>query len=68
VSQVLVAHTHNPSYSGGRDQEERSSQQTQKIVCENLSQKNKHYKKELEEWLKAQALISDPSTKNKNIV
>jgi hypothetical protein len=43
-SQVLVAHTCNPSYSGGREQEDQSS----KLAYETLSQKqNKNNKKGL---------------------
>jgi hypothetical protein len=35
-----VAHTCNPSYSGGRDQEDYGSNPAGQIVCETLSQKN----------------------------
>jgi hypothetical protein len=32
TSQVPVAHTYNPSYTGGRDQEDRGSKPVPKIV------------------------------------
>jgi hypothetical protein len=35
-----VAHTYNPSYSGGRDREDRNK--TEQIVLETLSQKTHH--------------------------
>jgi hypothetical protein len=38
-SQVPVAHTCNPRYSGGRDQEDHGSKSTGHIVHETLSQK-----------------------------
>jgi hypothetical protein len=37
---VLVAHTFNTSYSGGRDQEDHGSKPAQATVCKILSQKN----------------------------
>jgi hypothetical protein len=37
---VLVAHMCNPTYSGGRDQEDCGSKQPRQIVLETLSQKN----------------------------
>jgi hypothetical protein len=43
-SQALEAHTCNPSYLGGRDQEDRRSQPVQ-IVHETLSQKNPSQKR-----------------------
>jgi hypothetical protein len=50
---VLVAHACNPSYSGGRDQENHSLNPAQQVVWEILSQKKKtHDKKGLVEWLK----------------
>jgi hypothetical protein len=36
----IVAHTSNPSYSEGRDQEDCGSKQAWKIVCKILFQKN----------------------------
>jgi hypothetical protein len=38
-SQALVAYVYNPSYSGGRDQEDPVGGQPGHIVCETLSQK-----------------------------
>jgi hypothetical protein len=40
LSQALVAHACNPSYTGGRDQEDRGSKPAQQIVRETLSQKH----------------------------
>jgi hypothetical protein len=48
---VLVAHACNPTYSGGRDQEDCDSKPAQAKVRETLSQKSFH-KKGLVEWLK----------------
>jgi hypothetical protein len=45
MSQVLVAHTCNPSYSGGRDQEDQGSKSTQQIVLKTLSQKKPSQKR-----------------------
>jgi hypothetical protein len=42
---VLVAHACNPSYSGGRDQEDHSSKPPGQIVQETLSQKKSSQKK-----------------------
>jgi hypothetical protein len=42
-----MAHACNPSYLGGRDQEDQGQ-----IVHETLSQKKTHHKKGLVEWLK----------------
>jgi hypothetical protein len=36
----ITAHACNPSYSGGRDQEDRSSKPAEQLVHETLSQKN----------------------------
>jgi hypothetical protein len=47
----LVAHACNPSYSGGRDQEDRGSKPAW-ANCSRAYLKNTHYKKELVEWLK----------------
>jgi hypothetical protein len=62
---VLVAHTSNPSYSGGRDQEDHGS----KLARANSStrpyfEKNLH-KKQLVDWLEVKALNSSPSTTKK---
>jgi hypothetical protein len=51
--QVLVAHTRNPSYLGGRDQEDCSLKPAQaKSSQYSISKKKKHHKKGLVEWLK----------------
>jgi hypothetical protein len=52
VGWVLVAHACNPSYSGGRDQEDQGSKPDGQIVLETLSRKKNHHKKGLVEWLK----------------
>jgi hypothetical protein len=62
-SQALVAHTCNPSYSGGNDQEHCSL----KLTWANSSarpylEKQTLHKKGLVEWLKVKALGSNPST------
>jgi hypothetical protein len=59
-----VAHTCNPSYSRGRDQEDCGLKPAQAIVHETLSQKNPS-QKGLVEWLKVKALSSSPSTAKK---
>jgi 23S rRNA A1618 N6-methylase RlmF len=38
-------HACNPTYSGGRDQEDHGSKQPGKIVCKTLSQKKKRKRK-----------------------
>jgi hypothetical protein len=61
---VLVAHTCNPSYSGGRDQEDYSL----KLAQANSSRpylKKLFTKRGLVEWLKVKALSSSPSTVKK---
>jgi hypothetical protein len=40
-----MAHACNPTYSGGRDQEDHGSKQPGKIVCKTLSQKKKRKRK-----------------------
>jgi hypothetical protein len=40
-----MAHAYNPSYSGGRDQEDGGSKTAWQIVCETLSWKNPSQKK-----------------------
>jgi hypothetical protein len=42
VSQALVAHTYNPSYSGGRDQEDCGLKPAGQIVHETLFKKTHH--------------------------
>jgi hypothetical protein len=44
-SQGLVAHTCNPTYSGGRDHDDLSSKPSRQIVPETLSQKNHSQKR-----------------------
>jgi hypothetical protein len=66
-SQALVAHTCNPSYSRGRDQEDCSS----KSALANSSTRP-YFKKPftetgLVEWLKVKALILSPSSMEKKI-
>jgi hypothetical protein len=63
LNQMPVAHTCNPSYSGGRDQEDRGL----KPVWVNSStrpylKKTLHKKIGLVEWVKVKALSSSPST------
>jgi hypothetical protein len=60
-SQVLMAHTCNPSYSGDRDQEDLSSKPAWANSSQTLSQKG------LVEWLEVKALSSSPSTRNSDI-
>jgi hypothetical protein len=54
VWQAAVAHTCNPSYLGGRDQEDPVQSQPKQIVHKTLSQKKKKTitKKGVVEWLK----------------
>jgi hypothetical protein len=47
-----VVHTCNPSYSGGRDQEDHSSKPVQENSLQDPSSKKTHHKKDLMEWLK----------------
>jgi hypothetical protein len=63
----MVGHVCNPSYSGGRDQEDCGSKPAWEIVHETLSQKTLQ-KKGLVEWLKVWALSSNPSTGKKKKV
>jgi hypothetical protein len=62
---VPVAYTYNPSYSGGRDQDDHGL----KLAWANSSMRpylQKPFTKiVLEEWLKVRALNSNPSTKKK---
>jgi hypothetical protein len=61
----MVAHTCNPSYSEGRDQEDRSLKPAQANSLRDPILKKTHHKKGLVEWLKVKALSSNLSTKNK---
>jgi hypothetical protein len=58
LSWVLVAHICNPSYSGGRDQEDHGSRF--ELRTRHYLEKTRH-KNWLVEWLKVQALSSSPS-------
>jgi hypothetical protein len=60
---MLVAHTYNPSYSGGRDQEDGGSKPAQGKQFKTLSQKIPVTKIGLIERLKVKTLSSNPSTK-----
>jgi hypothetical protein len=51
-SRVLVAHTCNPSHSGGRDQEDHSLKPTWAISSRDPILKKPFTKKGLVEWLK----------------
>jgi hypothetical protein len=62
---VLVAHTCNPSYSGGRDQEDGGSKPAQANSSMRLYLKKAITKIGLVEWLKVKALSSSPSTVKK---
>jgi hypothetical protein len=61
MSQALMAHACDPSYSGGRDWEDHG---LGKNVCETLSRKTLT-KIGLVEWLKVKTLNSSPSTTKK---
>jgi hypothetical protein len=50
--QVLVTHTCNPSYSRGRDQEDRGSKPAHANSLRDLISKNTHHTKGLVAWLK----------------
>jgi hypothetical protein len=56
---VLVAHACNPSYSGGRDQEDLGSKPAQANSSRDYVENTGHIK-ELLEWLKVKALSSKP--------
>jgi hypothetical protein len=61
-----LAHTRNPSYSGGRDQEDPSSKPSWAKSSLNPILKKPITKKGLEEWLKVKAQSSSPSTTKQN--
>jgi hypothetical protein len=52
VNWVLVAHACNPSYSGGRDQEDQGSKPAWVNSSRNPISKKTHHRKGLVEWLK----------------
>jgi hypothetical protein len=60
-----VAHACNPSYSGGRDQEDHRSKPAQANSSGDPIWKNPSQKIGLVEWLKEKALSSNPSIKKK---
>jgi hypothetical protein len=62
---VPVAHACNPSYSGGRDQEDRGLMTAWANSSHTLSQKTLSQKIGLVEWLKVKALSLSLSTKKK---
>jgi hypothetical protein len=62
-SRVLMAHACNPSYSGDRDQEDRSSKPAQTNRSRRPYLKKSLHKKGLAEWLKVKALSLSPGTK-----
>jgi hypothetical protein len=64
-SWVLVAHSCNPSYSGGRNQEDRGTKPAQAIISARPCLKKPFTKTGLVEWLKVKALNSNPSTEKK---
>jgi hypothetical protein len=65
MSRVLVAHTCNPSYSGGRDQEDHGSKPAWTNSSRDPSLKKPYHKKGLVEWLKVKTLSSNPNTAKK---
>jgi hypothetical protein len=60
-----VAHACNPSYSGGRDQEDHSLKPAQANSSGDPISKNPSQKIGLVEWFKVKALSSSPNTKKK---
>jgi hypothetical protein len=63
-----VAQAYNPSFSGGRDQEDQGSKPAWENSSQNPISKNTHHKKGLAEWLKVWALSANPSTTKKERV
>jgi hypothetical protein len=61
-SWVLVAHACYPSYSGGRDQEDRGSKPARANSSARPYLEKAFKKLGLVEWLKVKALSSSPST------
>jgi hypothetical protein len=60
-----VAHAYNPSYSGGRDQEDHDSKPAQSNSARDPISKKPITKIGLMEWLKVKALSSNLSTAKK---
>jgi hypothetical protein len=67
-SQVLVAHACNPSYSGGRDQEDRGSKPAWANSSTRSCLKKPFTKIGLVEWLKVKALSSSPQYHKKKLI
>jgi hypothetical protein len=65
TSRELVAHASNPSYSGGRDQEDHGSKSDWANSAQDPISKKPITKKGPVEWLIVQALSSSPSTAKK---
>jgi endogenous inhibitor of DNA gyrase (YacG/DUF329 family) len=65
TSPALVAHVCNPSYSGGRDQENHGSKPAQANSSVRPYCKKTFTKIELMEWLNVKALSLSPSAANK---
>jgi hypothetical protein len=70
LGREVVAHACNPSYSGGRDQEDLSSKPTRVNSSMSPCLKKPFTKIGLVEWIKVKTLSSSPSTakKKKNLV
>jgi hypothetical protein len=62
---VPVAHGHNPSYSGGRDQKDHGSKPAEANSLRGPISKKPNTKIGLVEWLKVKALSSSPSNTHK---
>jgi hypothetical protein len=62
-----VAHAYNPSYSGGRDQEDRDSKPARTNSSARPCLEKPFTKIGLVKWLKVKALSSSPSTKKKKL-
>jgi hypothetical protein len=60
-----VAHTCNPSYSGGRDQEDGGSNPAWANSLQDPISEKKKSQKGLAEWLKVKALSSSPNKAKK---
>jgi hypothetical protein len=65
TGQASVAHAYNPSYSGGRDQEDRGLKSTPANSSQDPISEKPITKTGLVEWLKVKALSSKPSSKPK---
>jgi hypothetical protein len=62
---ALVAHACNPTYLGGRDQEDRSSKPAQANSARDPISKNPSQKIGLVEWLKVKARVQAPVPQKK---